>query len=181
MREYEYREFEFERAKRETEILQNEKKTLQLKLNRREQDSERLKHALTSRIAELEARVDSSDDYSPGVHSPMQAQSQDTQMLIQRAVADSQQKLTQLKKAHSRLLEKFTDLELEYQSVKSQLDAMQGHGHADNEGPTCAREELLQEIEVARRVIVDVAHRARHRARVTTCDLRCKRSHRRAL
>ena len=134
MREYEYREFEFERAKRETEILQNEKKTLQLKLNRREQDSERLKHALTSRIAELEARVDSSDDYSPGVHSPMQAQSQDTQMLIQRAVADSQQKLTQLKKAHSRLLEKFTDLELEYQSVKSQLDAMQGHGHADNEG-----------------------------------------------
>jgi hypothetical protein len=129
MREYEYREFEFERAKRETEILQNEKKTLQLKLNRREQDSERLKHALTSRIAELEARVDPSDDY--GVHSPSQAPSQDTQMLIQRAVADSQQKLTQLKKAHSRLLEKFTDLELEYQSVKSQLDAMHGLGHID--------------------------------------------------
>jgi len=52
-------------------------------------------------------------------------------MLVQRAVADSQAKLAQLKKAHSRLLEKFTDLELEYQSVKSQLDAMQGHsdGH----------------------------------------------------
>ena len=55
-------------------------------------------------------------------------------MLIQRAVADSQTKLTQLKKAHSRLLEKFTDLELEYQSVKSQLAAMQGHGHGDTEG-----------------------------------------------
>jgi len=133
MREYEYREFEFERARRETEILQNEKKTLQLKLNRREQDSERLKHALTSRIAELEARADP-DDYSSGVHSPSHTPSQDTQMLIQRAVAESQTKLTQLKKAHSRLLEKFTDLELEYQSVKSQLDSMQGNGHGDNEG-----------------------------------------------
>ena len=128
MREYEYREFEFERAKRETEILQNEKQTLQMKLSGREQDSERLKHAYTSRIAELEARVESSDDYSSGVRSGPQAPSQDTQMLVQRAVADSQAKLAQLKKAHSRLLEKFTDLELEYQSVKSQLDAMQGHG-----------------------------------------------------
>jgi hypothetical protein len=131
MREYEYREFEFERAKREMEILQNEKQTLQMKLSGREQDSERLKHAYTTRIAELEARVESSDEYSSGLRSGSQAPSQDTQMLIQRAVADSQAKLAQLKKAHSRLLEKFTDLELEYQSVKSQLDAMQGHsaGH----------------------------------------------------
>lgn len=130
MREYEYREFEFERAKRETEILQNEKQTLQMKLSRREQDSERLKHAYTSRIAELEARVDSSDDYSNGhgQRSSTQTPSQDTQMLVQRAVAESQAKLTQLKKAHSRLLEKYTDLELEYQSLKSQLDTMQGHG-----------------------------------------------------
>lgn len=127
MREYEFREFEFERAKREIEILQNEKHTLQMKLSGREQDSDRLKHAYTSRIAELEARVESSDDFSSGLRSGSQAPSQDTQMLIQRAVADSQAKLAQLKKAHSRLLEKFTDLELEYQSVKSQLDAMQGH------------------------------------------------------
>jgi hypothetical protein len=131
MREYEFREFEFERAKRETEILQNEKQTLQMRLSGREQDAERLKHAYTSRIAELEARADSSDDYGSGNRSSPQAPSQDTQMLVQRAVADSQAKLAQLKKAHSRLLEKFTDLELEYQSVKSQLDAMQGHsdGH----------------------------------------------------
>jgi hypothetical protein len=131
IREYEYREFEFERAKRETEILQNEKQTLQMKLSGREQDSDRLKHAYNSRIAELEARVESSDDYNSGLRSGSQAPSQDTQMLVQRAVADSQAKLAQLKKAHSRLLEKFTDLELEYQSVKSQLDAMQGHsdGH----------------------------------------------------
>jgi hypothetical protein len=131
MREYEFREFEFERAKRETEILQNEKQTLQMRLSGREQDAERLKHAYTSRITELEARAESSDDYGSGNRSSPQAPSQDTQMLVQRAVADSQAKLAQLKKAHSRLLEKFTDLELEYQSVKSQLDAMQGHsdGH----------------------------------------------------
>ncbi|KAM0715910.1 hypothetical protein Q7P37_008424 [Cladosporium fusiforme] len=123
MREYEYQEFEFERAKRETEILQNEKQTLQMKLTRREQDSERLKHALTSRIAELEAQMDSSPDFSTRSNAQP---TQDTHMMIQRAVGESQAKLTQLKKAHSRLLEKYTDLELEYQSVKSQLDAIHG-------------------------------------------------------
>jgi hypothetical protein len=129
--EYECREFEFERAKRETEILQNEKQTMQTKLSRRDQDSERLKHAYTSRTAELEARVQSSGDHSSGLRLSSQAPSQDTQMLMQRAVADSQAKIAQLKKAHSRLLENLTDLELEYQSVKSRLDAMQGHsdGH----------------------------------------------------
>lgn len=126
LREYEFKEFEFERAKRDIEILQNEKHTLQMKLSGRDQDSERLKNAYTSRIAELEARVESSDDYSSG-RSSAQAPSQDTQMLVQRAVADSQAKLAQLKKAHARLLEKFTDLELEYQSVKSQLDTLRGH------------------------------------------------------
>jgi hypothetical protein len=118
IREYEYREFEFERAKRETEILRSEKQTLQMKLSDSEQDSDRLKHSYTNRIAELEARVEPTDDQDTNTRAP----SQDTQMLIQRAVADSQAKLTQLKKAHSRLLEKFTDLELEYQSVKSQLE-----------------------------------------------------------
>lgn len=128
IREYEYREFEFERAKREVEILQNEKETLQMKLSRRQQDSERLKHAYTSRISELESHIDSSpESFSPGPSRfSSQAPSQDTQVLIQRAVAESQAKLTQLKKAHSRLLEKFTDLELEYQSVKSQLDILRG-------------------------------------------------------
>jgi hypothetical protein len=41
-------------------------------------------------------------------------------------VFDSQSKLTQLKKAYSRLLEKHTDLELEYQSLKSHLEVAQG-------------------------------------------------------
>lgn len=139
MREYEYQEFEFERAKREAEILQNEKETLQMKLTRREQDSERLKHAYTSRIAELESQIDTASDLTLGSRSNTQP-AQDTQMMIQRAVADTQAKLTQLKKAHSRLLEKYTDLELEYQSVKSQLDALHGNDSSgqtffnDNEG-----------------------------------------------
>lgn len=126
MREYEYQEFEFERAKREAEILQNEKETLQIKLTRREQDTERLKHSFTSRIAELESQIDTSSELMAGSRSNTQPPP-DTQMMIQRAVAESQAKLAQLKKAHSRLLEKYTDLELEYQSVRSQLDAMHGH------------------------------------------------------
>lgn len=134
MREYEYREFEFERAKREAEILQNEKETLQMKLTRRQQDSERLKHAYTNRIAELESQIDSVPDFSPT--RAVSQTSQEAQMAIQRAVADSQARLAQLKKAHSRLLEKYTDLELEYQSVKAQLDALHGGSPHNGESHT---------------------------------------------
>lgn len=128
MREYEYREFEFERAKREAEILQNEKETLQIKMARREQDAERMKRAYASRIAELEAHLDDSDVISPLPRSYSQA-SHEMQMGAQQAIAESQAKLTALKKAHTRLLEKYTDLELEYQAVKSQLSAYQGGGN----------------------------------------------------
>lgn len=128
MREYEYREFEFERAKREAEILQNEKETLQMKMARREQDAERMKRAYASRISELEAHLDDPDVTSPVSRSFTQA-SHDMQMGAQQAVAESQAKLAALKKAHTRLLEKYTDLELEYQAVKSQLSASQGGGN----------------------------------------------------
>ena len=128
MREYEYREFEFERAKREAEILQSEKETLQIQMARRGQDAERTKRAYANRVAELEAHLDDSDAISPLPKSYSQA-SHDMQMGAQQLIAESQAKLTALKRAHTHLLEKYTDLELEYQAVKSQLSSYQGGGN----------------------------------------------------
>lgn len=62
-REYEYRDFEFDRTKRELEILQREKDTLGMKLQRREQEADRSQRAFKDRIAELEARSVSTDSY----------------------------------------------------------------------------------------------------------------------
>nr|OQO28229.1 hypothetical protein B0A51_07292 [Rachicladosporium sp. CCFEE 5018] len=126
LREYEYQEFEHQRGKREIEILQNEKDTLEMQLTRRVTEFDRMKRAYTDRIAELDARADQAE---PSQRANLRG-SPDTQYLMQQAITDSQAKLAQLKKAHSRLLEKHTDLELEYQSVRSQLDALKGNGKA---------------------------------------------------
>lgn len=124
IREYEYREFDFEQAKREQELLQSEKETLQMRLQRQEQDRERTKKMYAGRIAELEAQRELS---SPQEHRPPTALAMDSHA-TQQALLDAQAKLTQLKKAHSRLLERFTDLEMEHQSCKNQLESLQDYG-----------------------------------------------------
>ena len=90
-----------------------------------------MKRAYADRVAELEARVETSDLFGPGSR-PGHKGSPDTQFIMQQAITDSHAKLAQLKKAHSRLQEKYTDLELDYESAKSQLDALQGgnNGHS---------------------------------------------------
>ncbi|KAK4494729.1 hypothetical protein PRZ48_014085 [Zasmidium cellare] len=124
LREYEYREFDFEQAKREQELLQSEKETLLMRLQRQEQDRDRTKKMFTERIAELEAQRELG---TPHDRRPPTALSMDNHATHQ-ALLDSQAKLAQLKKAHSRLLERFTDLEMEYQSCKNQLESLRGYG-----------------------------------------------------
>lgn len=116
VREFEYREFDFDQAKREMEILQSEKETMQMRLQRHEHERERTKRVYADRLAELEAQVGVSATYD----RPPTSLSNDN-YAMQQALADAQAKLAQLKKTHSRLLERHTDLELEYQSIKSQL------------------------------------------------------------
>ncbi|KAF2162615.1 hypothetical protein M409DRAFT_58036 [Zasmidium cellare ATCC 36951] len=124
LREYEYREFDFEQAKREQELLQSEKETLLMRLQRQEQDRDRTKKMFTDRIAELEAQRELT---TPHDRRPPTTLSMDNHTTHQ-ALLDSQAKLAQLKKAHSRLLERFTDLQMEYQSCKNQLESLRGYG-----------------------------------------------------
>lgn len=128
--EYEYREFEYESNKRQKEILQRENDDLQGRLQQQEGDRERLRQAYANKVTELEARLD-----LPG--SPASRGSENstasTQVAIQQAIATSNSKLAQLKKAHTRLMEKYTDLELDYHAVKNQLEASQGTFYHDTD------------------------------------------------
>ncbi|KAF2719136.1 hypothetical protein K431DRAFT_229249 [Polychaeton citri CBS 116435] len=117
--EYEYREFEFERTQRGTEVLENQLKLLQSRLSNQQDENERMQRAYSDRISELEVPRDTADRSDSSV---MSRPSPSTQALIQQANHDSQIKLAQLKKAHIRLLDKFTDLELENQALKSHLE-----------------------------------------------------------
>jgi hypothetical protein len=124
-REMEYREFEFEQAKREVEILQSEKDTLKMKLERQEIDRERAKRVYADRITELEvqnSRPSSATFHrsrSPQSDSPTSSSSP-AFLALQQSLNEAQGKLAALKKAHTRLLERHTDLELDYQSLRSQ-------------------------------------------------------------
>ena len=139
LHEYEYQEFEFDNAKRQAEILQGETQNLQAKIHRQEQEQGRIRQAYANKVTELETQL--------GLPNPISRQSSshsgpDVHAFAQQAVSESQAKLAQLKKAHSKLLERHTDLELEYHSVKSRLDTLQGNRsgqsffNADNDHET---------------------------------------------
>lgn len=128
VREYEYKEFEFEHTIREKEILENEKQLLQMKVERYEDERDRAKRAFAERLADLESQLVDQGQ------RPMREPSVDSQ-----ALAETQARLLQLRKAHSRLLENFTDLELDYQAARSQLEAYQAQGSTiriDHFGPS---------------------------------------------
>lgn len=126
--EYEYHAFEYESASRLKEIAERENKALQAALQRHEDDHERLKRAYSAKITELETQL--------GVSPPLARQSSDQSSFDSRTTSkqgapEAQLKLAQLKKAHARLLENYTDLELEYQSALTELDSLRGRrvGH----------------------------------------------------
>lgn len=60
--------------------------------------------------------------------------SEDPKMLPQPDMEDVRAELAELKKDHSRLREKCTELELENQAFKSRFDALQGH--IDGQAPS---------------------------------------------
>lgn len=122
IRLFQFREFDFEQAKRDVELLNGEKDTLILRLQRHEQDRERMRKVHAERVAEFEAQLNA---HSPSnLHRTTSGFSDSSEQ--KAALAEAQSKLSQLKKAHARLLDKYTDLELEYSSAKSQLEALQG-------------------------------------------------------
>ncbi|EMC91540.1 hypothetical protein BAUCODRAFT_38652 [Baudoinia panamericana UAMH 10762] len=134
IREYEYHEFEMNQAKRELEILQHEKEALQMRVQRFQHENERTRRAYADKVAELEAQ------YETGESIPRRGATQtpgpDVQTVVQQAIAESQAKLSQLRKKHTALMERYSDLEMEYESVKAQLDAVLGNSRPGGSKPS---------------------------------------------
>ena len=121
LNEYQAREFDFDKTKRENDLIHNENASLRYRVARFEQEHAQLRTAFATKVNELEFQLGLPD--SPSRHSES---SSEVQIAVQQALSESEGKLVQLKKSYARLLEKYTDLELEYQAVKSRLEASQG-------------------------------------------------------
>lgn len=104
---FEMRDLDFQRSHEDQELLRTELETLKMELTSRDAERERSKKTYEQKITVLEARLRSASS-TPG---PGQLPAS-VQTMIDSALAASNAKLTQLKKAHARLLQKYTDLEL---------------------------------------------------------------------
>lgn len=113
LRDYEEREEEFEQGRRNEEMTIAQMETAKLKLQARDGEREKMKKGYEQRIAELEARLRSSQSSTPTQNS------QALQAMIDSALASSRSRFENLKKVYNRLLSRHADLEVAYMDLQA--------------------------------------------------------------
>jgi len=106
LQQYELRDLEFQRTREDHDAFRTELETVKLELQARDAEREHNKKAYDYKISVLEARLRSAQAQQSGQLSTS------VQQMIDSALAGTNAKLGQLRKAHARLLQKYTDLEL---------------------------------------------------------------------
>lgn len=110
LRKFEIRELHFEQAEEDRDTLRNEMQSLRMKLNSKDTERERARRTHETKIKDLEAKLESSRPASHATQSgPLPAS---VQQMLDSALAASQSRFNQLKKAHTKLLHKYTELEV---------------------------------------------------------------------
>ncbi|KAK8249894.1 Hamartin protein-domain-containing protein [Phyllosticta capitalensis] len=132
LREFELKELNFEQVQEESELLRGKLKLATERLRSREYEREALARTYERKFAELET-------LSQSFSKPMSndALPADVQHMIDSALAGNNAKFTQLRKTHSRLLHRFTELEIHSQALEAELAYLRGrqngNGHSHNE------------------------------------------------
>lgn len=127
---FEMRDLDFQRSYEDQELLRTELEMLKMALTSRDAERERSKKTYEQKISVLEGRLRTAQN------APGQGQlPASVQTMIESALAASNAKLSQLKKAHARLLQKYTDLELR----NLELEAPERRSTTSAGGPGTAR------------------------------------------
>ncbi|KAI9829857.1 MAG: hypothetical protein M1819_005955 [Sarea resinae] len=124
LREYESREDDYEQAREDADYAHMELETVQLKLRSQDSEREKAKKAYERRIAELEMKLQGSGGVSVGngQTTPIPGQNSPAfQHMLDSALAASRTRFAQLKKAHTLLLNRYTELEMRYTELQSGL------------------------------------------------------------
>ncbi|KAL9085051.1 MAG: hypothetical protein Q9165_007792 [Trypethelium subeluteriae] len=117
LRAAEAQELAFEAAKAEQEITRTELDTANLRLQAREAERVRSRQAYERKIAELESRLRAAENPMPREEGGRASPARVVQVL-EEELRESQMKLGQLKKAHARLLHRYTELEMRVQELE---------------------------------------------------------------
>jgi Hamartin protein len=111
----EMQELEHQRTQEDHDILRNELETVKMELASRDAEKERTKKTYDHKVAVLEARLRTAAA-TGGPNSQLPAS---VQQMIDSALAASNSKLQQLRRAHTMLLHKYTELELRAQNLEA--------------------------------------------------------------
>ncbi|KKY23754.1 putative tuberous sclerosis 1 [Diplodia seriata] len=123
LRNFELKELDFEQAQEEQDLLRNELKLANLKLDSQDAERSRLARAYDRKFALLESRQPVDMDIS---HDPTQLPAS-VQQMIDSALAASHSKFNQLRKTHNRLLHRFTELEMKSQALEAEVSTFSGN------------------------------------------------------
>ncbi|OJD36492.1 tuberous sclerosis 1 protein [Diplodia corticola] len=130
LRDFELQELDFEQAREEQDMLRNELKLANLKLDSQDAERSRLARAYDRKFALLESRQPIDIDSK---HDPAQLPAS-VQQMIDSALAASHSKFNQLRKTHNLLLHRFTELEMKSQALEAELSYARGRTRGNGHG-----------------------------------------------
>lgn len=119
LRDYEQRELQFEQAEEDRSALQSEFEALKLRTASRDAERDKTRRNLEIKVKDLESRLDNSRPTSIAQNGQLPAT---VQQMLDSALAASVSRFNQLKKSHTRLLHKYTELEMRLSEMDASRD-----------------------------------------------------------
>lgn len=130
LRDYEQRELHFEQVEEERLAVQTEMEAFKMRTASKDAERERNRRNLEIKVKDLEAKLETSRPTSQSTQSGQLPAT--VQQMLDSALAASQSRFNQLKKAHTRLLQKYTELEMKYTELGAGHDIDAGPSHPFN-------------------------------------------------
>jgi hypothetical protein len=121
LQDYELKDLEIERVREDQDLLRNELEASKMNLDSRDAELDRMTKTYEQKISALNSRLQTAQE-KPALPSTQLSAS--VQQYVDNALASSQSKLQQVKKNYTRLLHKYTELELKCQELESGGRAM---------------------------------------------------------
>jgi hypothetical protein len=121
LRDYQFKDLEIERAREDQDLLRNELEAARMNLDSRDAELDRMTKTYEQKLSALESRLRTAQEKPT---APTTQLSASVQQYVDNAMASSQSKLQQVKKNYTRLLHKYTELELKCQELESGGRAM---------------------------------------------------------
>ncbi|KAF2459091.1 Hamartin protein-domain-containing protein [Lineolata rhizophorae] len=131
LREYELRELDFEQAKEDKELLRADLDSALLKLNHKDAELERTRKVYEHKLLDMERRLNHVKTYEMQAADGRLPDS--VQAMLDSALAASNSRIDRMRKAHTKLLNRYNDLQARYYELGGDFDHPTGQPQMQQE------------------------------------------------